>query len=82
MNRAIALEMSLPPVKAIRLASVLGRTVRVQINGQNNAGNGRLQLADVALYSAADAPPANNLALMNPIEQSLRERWACRCGRQ
>lgn len=46
-----------------RLASNhTGRVVRVQLNGTNNAGNGRLSLAEVRVAMTDTAPPATNLA--------------------
>lgn len=46
-----------------RLSSLLGKVVRVQLNGQNNAGNGTLSLANVRIASSDVAKPLNNLAL-------------------
>lgn len=51
-----------------RLGSAFGRVVRVQLNGQNNAGNGRLSLAEVEIRTASDAPPARNVAQGKPTQ--------------
>ena len=53
-----------------RLGSVLGRTVRVQINGRNNVGNGRLSLADATVYNMTVAPPVSNIAPSGKVTQS------------
>ena len=52
--------------RVTRLASVLCRTVRVQANGTS-----RFRLAAQAkIYSAADVPPTNNMALTGHASQS------------
>lgn len=46
-----------------RLGSVhTGRLVRIELNGFNNNGNGRLSLADVRVAIGGDAPPVGNAA--------------------
>lgn len=53
-----------------RLASVhTGRVVRVQLNGTNNEGNGRLSMAEVRVEMTDTAPPVSNLAQAGLADQ-------------
>lgn len=53
-----------------RLASMhTAKVVRVQLNGLNNEGNGRLAMANVRVASAASAPPISNLAQLGSAAQ-------------
>ncbi|WP_419194492.1 dockerin type I domain-containing protein [Novipirellula herctigrandis] len=54
----------------LHLATVLGRVVRVQLNGHNNDGNGTLSLADVRVVSSDKANPIANVALSGTATQS------------
>ena len=53
-----------------RLASVLGRIIRIENNGTNAAGNTELSLADIRVYSSWDVPPASNVAMAGTAAQS------------
>lgn len=53
-----------------RLASVhTGSVVRVELNGTNNEGNGRLSLAGVRVAAGDEAPSINNLAQQGVSDQ-------------
>ena len=53
-----------------RLGGAFGRIIRVQLNGLNNAGNGRLSLADVVVRGSDKAKPSTNLALFGQASHS------------
>ena len=53
-----------------RLSTVSGRVVRIQTNGNNNAGNGRVSVADVRVVRGKDATQYNNVALTGIATQS------------
>ena len=55
---------------ATRLSSTFGQFVRVQLNGRNNAGNGVLSLAEVAVRSTETRKPLDNVALFGSASQS------------
>ncbi len=52
-----------------RLGSVMARLIVVENNGVNAAGNTELSLADVSIYSLANAPASNNVAMSGQASQ-------------
>ena len=52
-----------------RLASVLGRIVKIKNNGTNYAGNTNLSLANAKIYDSVDAMPTDNVAIWGEAEQ-------------
>lgn len=58
-----------------RLGASFGRYVRVELDGLNNAGNGRLALADVSVEASSTAAPPENLAQAGVASQSSNFRF-------
>lgn len=56
--------------RVTRLATAFGNILRVQLDGKNPKGNGRLSLADVLVHASHVAKPVANLALSGEATQS------------